>query len=62
MSAGESSVIFHHRSMSALLNAAADAGWSLQKMVEQPHHEYEEQAGIPRLLAVRWRLHDGFDA
>jgi SAM-dependent methyltransferase len=56
MPAGDSSVIFHHRSMSVLLNAAADAGWSLEKMVEQPHHEYEDQAGIPRLLAVRWRL------
>lgn len=52
--AGDSSVVFHHRSMSALLNAAAKTGWSLDHMIEQPHHEYEDQAGIPRLLAVRW--------
>jgi SAM-dependent methyltransferase len=49
-------VVFHHRPMSLLLNLAAEAGWSLQHMVEQPHHEYEDQAGIPRLLACRWGL------
>lgn len=49
-------VVFHHRSMADLLNAAAGAGWHLEEMVEQPHHEYEDQAGIPRLLACRWRL------
>ena len=54
--AGESTVTFHHRSMAGLLNAAAEAGWSLERMVEQPHHELEDQAGIPRLLACRWRL------
>jgi SAM-dependent methyltransferase len=54
--AGESSVIFHHRSMATLLNAAADAGWHLEQMIEQPHHEFEDQAGIPRLLACRWSL------
>lgn len=52
--AGEGRVVFHHRSMSQLLNAAAGAGWSLERMVEQPHHDYEDQAGIPRLLACRW--------
>lgn len=54
--AGESTVIFHHRSMADLLNAASNAGWSLEHMIEQAHHEYEDQAGIPRLLACRWRL------
>ena len=54
--AGEKSVTFHHRSMSDLLNAAAESGWSLEHMVEQPHHELEDQMGIPRLLACRWRL------
>ena len=54
--AGRSVIRFHHRSMSDLLNAAADAGWSLEHMIEQPHHELEEQACIPRLLACRWRL------
>lgn len=54
--AGESTIIFHHRSMMDLLNGATNAGWSLERMIEQPHHEYEDQAGIPRLLACRWRL------
>lgn len=54
--AGESTVTFHHRSMADLLNAAAEGGWSLERMSEQPHPEYEDQAGIPRLLACRWRL------
>lgn len=56
--AGESTVVFHHRSMAELLNAASDVGWSLEHMIEQPHHESEDQAGIPRLLACRWRLLD----
>lgn len=53
--AGESSVTFHHRSMSDLLNAASAAGWSLERMIEKPHHELKDQPGIPRLLACRWR-------
>ena len=56
MPAGEGSVVFHHRSMAELLSGAVDAGWRLEHMVEQPHHEYDDQAGIPRLLAVRWRV------
>lgn len=54
--AGEDTVTFHHRSMGELLNAAADAGWALQRMIEQPHHDFEDQSGIPRLLACRWSL------
>ena len=54
--AGEGTVKFYHRSMGALLNAAADAGWSLEHMIEQPHHGFDDQVGIPRLLACRWRL------
>jgi SAM-dependent methyltransferase len=54
VSAGAGAVTFHHRSLSDLLNAAADAGWCLERMQEQPHHDYEDQAGIPRLLACRW--------
>lgn len=49
-------VVFHHRSMSALLSAAGDSGWSLEKMMERPHHDLEDQGGIPRLVACRWRL------
>lgn len=54
--AGEVTVRFHHRPISTLLNAAAGAGWSLERMVETPHHELGDQAGIPRLLAIRWSL------
>lgn len=54
--AGKSSVTFHHRTMAELLNAASQAGWTLEEMRERPHHEFEDQAGIPRLLACRWRL------
>lgn len=53
--AGVSSVTFNHRSMSELLNAAAESGWLLEHMVEQPHHEFDDQSGIPHLLACRWR-------
>lgn len=54
--AGDSTVTFHHRSMADLLNGASETGWILERTIEQPHHEYEDQAGIPRLLACRWRL------
>ena len=57
--AGGETVIFHHRSLSDLLNTAAIAGWSLQRMIELPHHDLEDQAGIPRLLACRWQLTTG---
>lgn len=54
--AGENRVTFHHRTISSLLNAAADEGWALERMSEAPHHELEDQRGIPRLLTCRWRL------
>jgi SAM-dependent methyltransferase len=54
MPAGEGIVTFHHRSMAGLLNAAADAGWSLERMIEHPDRDLVDQAGIPRLLACRW--------
>jgi SAM-dependent methyltransferase len=54
--AGESRVVFHHRTMAELLSTTASAGWSLERMVEAPHHENFDQVGIPRLLACRWRL------
>lgn len=56
LAAGEGSVTFHHRSMAELLNAAAVAGWNIEQMIELPHHELDDQEGIPRLLACRWRL------
>lgn len=54
--AGDNTVTFHHRSLADLLTTSAERGWSLQRIVETPHHEYIEQARIPRLLACRWRL------
>ncbi len=62
--AGEGSVIFHHRTLGALLTAAASAGWSLQCLVEHgvgDRRAAEDsllaaQRQIPRLLAVRWLL------
>lgn len=55
MPAGRGRVRFHHRTMASLLNAAARAGWLLEEMVERSHHELEDQAGIPRLVGLRWR-------
>lgn len=52
--AADTSVLFHHRSTGELLNAAAAAGWCLDQMIEQPHHELSDQSGIPRLAAFRW--------
>ncbi len=54
--AGDGTITFHHRSIGSLLNAAADAGWSLQRLTEIPHHELGDQVGIPRLMASRWSL------
>lgn len=54
--AGEDSLVFHHRSMASLLQTAADSGWSLERIVERPHHDLEGQEGIPRLLGCGWRL------
>ena len=56
--AGSAKVTFYHRSTSDLLNSASESGWTLEQMIERPHHEIEDQAGIPRLLACRWRLRD----
>jgi SAM-dependent methyltransferase len=54
--AGTGTVTFHHRSMASLLNAASSSGWSLEWVDESPHHDLNDQGGIPRLLACRWRL------
>lgn len=62
--AGEGSVVFHHRTLGALLTAAAGAGWCLVRMVEHgvgDRRAAEDsllavQRQIPRLLAVRWVL------
>ena len=54
--AGEGQMLFHHRTTSSILESAAAVGWYLERFVEAPHHELDDQAGIPRLLACRWRL------
>ena len=53
--AGGQRVVFHHRTMAELVNAAGGAGWALEEMIEAPHHDDLTQPGIPRLLACRWR-------
>ncbi|MPZ54664.1 MAG: methyltransferase domain-containing protein [Acidimicrobiia bacterium] len=60
--AGEGKVRFYHRPMETLLGSAADAGWSLQRLVEKgaTAEQIGEEPGLrgqehfPRLLAVRW--------
>lgn len=54
--AGDSRVTFFHRTTAGLLNDAAAAGWSLERLIEMPHHALEDQSGIPRLMACRWQL------
>lgn len=62
--AGSGTVRFHHRTMAKLLNAAADAGWRLERLEEEgvSRRQVERDASlrgqehIPRLLGVRWRL------
>ena len=60
---GPRDVRFFHRPIGALLSNAADAGWSLERLVERGLSEdivrrvpgYEGQEGIPRLIGIRWR-------
>ncbi len=62
--AGGDSVRFHHRTMADLLNAAATAGWMLERMEERGPSQsaanndslLAKQRHFPRLLGVRWRL------
>lgn len=54
--AGDQEIQFHHRTTGDIVEAASSAGWSLERLIEAPHHELVDQAGILRLLACRWRL------
>jgi SAM-dependent methyltransferase len=64
--AGEETVRFHHRPMARLVTGAAQAGWVLERMVEEGvgRRQIERlpalagQEHIPRLLGVRWRRSD----
>ncbi len=60
--AGADRVTFYHRPLATLLNTAAEAGWSLTRVVEQgvPAGTGDtlltDQGHIPRLLGLRWTL------
>ena len=51
-------VEFHHRSMAQLLTAAAESGWLLDELIEQPGtgegSVEATYAGIPVLAGIRW--------
>lgn len=59
---GAATIQFHHRPLADLLNAAADAGFDLRRVVEVGVSEaqvertpvLDGQRHIPRLLGVRW--------
>lgn len=61
--AGDHTVTFHHRPMGVLLNAAADAGWSLDRLEERglsPEAVADDpglagQEHMPRVIGLRWR-------
>ncbi len=61
---GPASATFHHRPMSELLTAAADAGWWLERLDERGLSEravarspsLAGQEQLPRMLGGRWRL------
>lgn len=62
MPAGDSEVIFYHRPLGHVLNAAAAAGFSLDRLTEHGFSAaaiaavpgYAGQEQMPRLLGVRW--------
>ncbi len=61
--AGTGTVTMYHRPTATLLTSAAEAGWSLEEMIEAPlgsaaierEPSYAGQESIPRFLGVRWR-------
>lgn len=58
--AGETSVVFHHRPLQELLNAAAMSGWALDLLLERALTPAGDpllaaQIEVPRLLGIRWR-------
>jgi hypothetical protein len=62
MSAGAQQIAFYHRPLASVLNAAADAGWRLDRFVERGFSSaavasepgYAGQEQMPRLLGARW--------
>lgn len=53
--AGTGEVLFFHRSMSELLNAASRAGWDLDVLIEKSNEKAEQGPEVPRLAVFRWR-------
>lgn len=61
--AGDHSIVLHHRPLGELVGAAADAGWSLERLIEHGpsaatrarYPDYFGQAHVPALLGVRWK-------
>lgn len=59
---GDQVVVLHHRPLGELLGAAADAGWSLERLVEHGpsaatlarYPDYFGQTQVPALLGMRW--------
>jgi SAM-dependent methyltransferase len=60
--AGDGTIRFYHRSLSALLTAASAGGWDLRRVTEsgatetqvERHPPLAAQRNIPRLLGVLW--------
>jgi SAM-dependent methyltransferase len=60
--AGAGRIAFHHRSLGRLLTGAADAGWTLERLVERGVGEGQVrrdpllagQEQVPRLVGARW--------
>ena len=65
--AGDRELRFYHRSIGRLLSAAAEAGWSLQRLEERGlsaatiarYPGYSGQQHIPRILGATWVLRVG---
>jgi len=61
--AGSRKLVMYHRPIGTLLTSAAQAGWSLDEMIEAPLGSgaiereplYAGQENIPRFFGVRWR-------
>jgi len=52
--AGDETVTFYHRPIAAVLNAAAQVGWSLDTVRERALPSDLPDSGVPRLLGLRW--------
>ncbi|MEO1057133.1 MAG: class I SAM-dependent methyltransferase [Actinomycetota bacterium] len=59
---GDQTVVLHHQPLGDLTTTAADAGWSLDRMIERGpsaatiarYPEYAGQTHVPTLIGIRW--------